>query len=334
MASSALEVYGKNRAFNQRILAQYQNKTTKLVWYEKFGKKYKLGSGVLTSGGDRKKFLCKTSFALSGEEMLELCNRLSKATRMPNTFNDFHLSECSDWAGNPTRLVLRDSDYNGLVLVRLKSVVADVEVIEAEDSDPDPDPTDDDLPTNSNDACAEWSECFEKFYFSRKDDWGNFKKILLSLHEDTQSLLAVDAESTLPILPTPPTMPISSVLAQKQIAGPSQQQSVTTKGGSSGGGKQAQKRKKPNSELISEVFEKATVVLSCFMSHYHVSAKQCVSLYRKQMTETCLFDYDKLVPLFDKECERLVFEIGKKISKYNRRTKDSIPLSWDNDDEK
>ena len=97
MASTDLEVYSKNQAFNQRVLAQYQNKTTKLVWYEKFGKKYKLASGILTTGRDKKKKLCKMSFALSGEEMLELCDRLSKATRMPGTFNDFNLAEGSDW---------------------------------------------------------------------------------------------------------------------------------------------------------------------------------------------------------------------------------------------
>ena len=124
-----MEVYSRNFAFNQRILAQYQNKTTKLSWYEKFGKKFKLASGVLTTGGDKKKFLCKTSFALSGDELLELCDRLSKATRQPGTFNDFHLAEGTDWSGNATRLVLRDSDYAGLVLVRLKSCTPDIEVI-------------------------------------------------------------------------------------------------------------------------------------------------------------------------------------------------------------
>jgi hypothetical protein len=36
--ASDLEVFSKRHACNQRILAQYQNKTTKLVWYEKFGK--------------------------------------------------------------------------------------------------------------------------------------------------------------------------------------------------------------------------------------------------------------------------------------------------------
>jgi hypothetical protein len=316
-----LDVYSKNHAFNQRVLAQYQNETTKLVWYEKFGKKFKLASGVLTTGGDKNKFLCKMSFALSGDEMLELCDRLSKATRQPGTFNDFHLAEGTDWSGNATRLVLRDSDYAGLVLVRLKSVTPDIEVVEAEDSDPDPDPLDvEEIPSDATHVT--WSECFEKFYFSKKDDWGNLKKILLSLHADTQSLLAIDAESTIPTAPTPS-------IVQKQIAGPSQQQSVTTKGGS-GGGKRAHggKRKKPNSELIPEVFKKATNILVCFMSHYRVSAKQCVVLYGKQMTQNCVFDYNQLVPLFDKECERLAYDVGKKIGKYNRPTKDSVQLSW------
>jgi hypothetical protein len=254
--SADLEVFSKRHASAQRILAQYQNKTTKLAWYEKFGKKYYLASGVLTTGGDRKKFLCKTSFGCTGEELLELCDRLSKASRMPGTFNDFSLGESLDWSGCPTRLVLRDSDYAGLVLVRLKSLRVDIEVVEADDSDPDPDPmeeSDEPLPT----AVAEitWSECFEKFYFSKKDDWGGFKKNLLSLYEDVQLIAAVDAESTIPV----------AVPEQKQIAGPSQQ-STTTKGGAAA--KRGGKRKKPNSELFpTEVFKKAVVMfyvsLSC-----------------------------------------------------------------------
>ena len=314
-----MEVYSRNFALKQRVLAQYQNKTTKLAWYEKFGKKFKLASGVLTTGGDKKKFLCKTSFPLSGDEMLELCDRLSKATRQPGTLNDFHLAEGTDWNGNATRLVLRDSDYGGLVLVRLKSVTPDIEVIEADDSDPDPDPMDlEEIPTATH---VEWSECFDKFYFSKKDDWGNFKKILLSLHTDTQSLLAIDAESAIPILPAPS-------IVQKQIVGPTQPQSSTTKGV----GKRAPaggKRKKPNSEIIpDEVFKKATIVLVCFMSHYHVSAKQCIILYTPEMLKICVYDYSKLVQLFDKKCERLAYKVGEKISKYNKPTEDSVQLTW------
>ena len=299
--ASDLEVFSKRHACNQRILAQYQNKTTKLVWYEKFGKKYYLASGVLTTGGDRKKFLCKTSFGCSGEELLELCDRLGKASRMPGTFNDFSLGEGLDWSGSPTRLVLRDSDYAGLVLVRLKSVRADVEVVEADDSDPDPMEEDGEpVPVTAEEVV--WSECFEKFYFSKKDDWGGFKKNLLSLYEDIQRVIAVDAESVLP----PPSAVVSE---QKQLAGPSQQ-STTTKGAKRGGGG---KRKKPNPELPppTEVFKKVVVILSCFMSHYRVSAKHCVRLYRKEMTETCLYNYESLVHLFDEECERIVYKIGK-----------------------
>jgi hypothetical protein len=315
---SDMEVYSRNFAFNQRILAQYQNKTTKLAWYEKFGKKFKLASGVLTIGGDKKKFLCKTSFALSGDELLELCDRLSKATRQPGTFNDFHLAEGTDWSGNATRLVLRDSDYAGLVLVRLKSCTPDIEVIEADDSDPDPDPTDvEEIPTPA--THVEWSECFDKFYFSKKDDWGKMKQTLLTLHADTQHLLSIDVESTIPAPPTPS-------LVQKQIAGPSQPQSTTTKGGKRAHGG---KRKKANSEIIpDEVFKKATNVLVCFMSHYRVSAKQCVFLYTREMLAICVYDYSKLLYIFDEECERLAFDVGKKLRKYNKPTENSVQLVW------
>ena len=317
--TSDLEVFSKRHACNQRILAQYQNKTTKLVWYEKFGKKYYLASGVLTTGGDCKKFLCKTSFGCSGEELLELCDRLGKASRMPGTFNDFSLAEGIDWSGAPTRMVLRDSDYAGLVVVRLKSVRADIEVVEADDSDLDPDPMEEDgepVPVTPEEVV--WSECFEKFYFSKKDDWGGFKKNILSLYEDIQRTIAVDVESAIP-----PVTPSAVPEQQKQIVGPSQP-STTTKGGKRGGGG---KRKKPNSELfppLTEVFRKAVVVLSCFMSHYRVSAKNCVLLYRKEMIETCLYNYDSLVPLFDEECERLVYNIGK----LNAPQKDSTQLVW------
>jgi hypothetical protein len=214
-----LEVFSKRHACKQRVLAQYQNKTTKLVWYERFGKKYYMASGLLTTGGDRKKFLCKTSFGCSGEELLELCDRLGKASRMPGTFNDFTLSESVDWSGAPTRLVLRDSDYSGLVVVRLKSVTPDIEVVEADDSDPDPDPMEENGETKIVADEVVWSECFEKFYFSKKDDWGGFKKDLLSLYGDIQRMIAIDDEST-----TNAVVP-----AQKQLVGPAQP-STTTKG--------------------------------------------------------------------------------------------------------
>ena len=139
----------------------------------------------------------------------------------------------------------------------------------------------------------------------------------MSLYEDTQHMLAVDGESFIP-----PQTPIPPTVVQKQTVGPSQQ-SVSTKGGKRAGGG---KRKKPNNpELFSEVFKKAVVILSCYMSHYRVSAERCVILYKKEMQETCLYNYESLVPLFDEECERLVC----KMANYNRAQKNSTQVSWD-----
>ena len=62
------------------------------------------------------------------------------------------------------------------------------------------------------------------------------------------------------------------------------------------------------------------------MSHYRVSAKHCVKLYRKEMSKNCSYNYESLVPLFDKECERLVSKIGNKL---NVPQKGSSQLVWD-----
>jgi hypothetical protein len=197
-------------------------------------------------------------------------------------------------------------------VVRLKSVKADIEVVEADDSDPNPDPIEENGEPSVVPEEVVWSECFEKFYFSKKDDWGGFKKDLLSLYEEIQRTIAIDKEST------------NAAPVQKQIAGPPQPPSTTTKGGAKRGGK----RKKPNSELFPtpvEVFRKAVVILSCFMSHYRLSAKHCVRLYKREMIATCVYDYELLVPLFDKECESIVFKIG---SKLNAAQKDSVQLVW------
>ena len=78
----------------------------------------------------------------------------------------------------------------------------------------------------------------------------------------------------------------------------------------------------------NQVFKKATNVLVCFMSHYRVSARQCVILYKHEMSLICVYDYSNLVQLFDKKCEHLARKVGKRISKYNKPTEDSVQLTW------
>jgi hypothetical protein len=189
--ATVMEVYGKRNVLCQHVLSTYKNKTTQMGWFERYGEKFYFASGVCTKGGDQSKFVYKTSIGISGDETLQLCEGLGKATRLPSTFNDFCLSEGTDWQGNSTRLMLCDSDFGGLVMLRLKACKPDIEIVEADDSDPDPDPMEDDdaeLPMDPDAGCAVWNECFEKFYFSKKDDWQKFRKTILAMYEDVQHL--------------------------------------------------------------------------------------------------------------------------------------------------
>jgi hypothetical protein len=92
-------------------------------------------------------------------------------------------------------------------MLRLKACKPDIEIVEADDSDPDPMEYDDaELPMDPDAGCAVWNECFEKFYFSKKDDWQKFRKTILAMYEDVQHLWKVDKESEVPTLaPIPPT---------------------------------------------------------------------------------------------------------------------------------
>ncbi|CAB4021268.1 Hypothetical predicted protein [Paramuricea clavata] len=241
-------VYGKRYANAQHLFETYANKTSKVGWYEKFDKKVHLASGVLARGGETK-FLYKTCIGITTDELLEVASCLKKAAHTPGASNEFCISEGTDYKGDSTKLVLRDSDYQGLVLLRLNAKKADIVVDEDSDEDPDPEP----VPVSGGgedenfEDVVEWSECFEKFYISKRDDWKKFNKVMLAIHNDVTHLNDVDLESVIPPAGEPPQM-------QKQIVGPSTP-STTTKGGGkrgaggSGGG--ARKKSRPtNAELF------------------------------------------------------------------------------------
>ena len=79
------------------------------------------------------------------------------------------------------------------------------------------------------DVC-EWSECFEKFYISKKDSWSCFKATFLEFYNDVDHLLAVDKESSIPPGDLPTAAPVATTTppetptptAQKQIVGPAE----------------------------------------------------------------------------------------------------------------
>ena len=109
--------------------------------------------------------------------MLKIVECLDKADRSPSTQNYFEISETTDWTGARVRLVLKDSEYRGLMLCHLKAMAEDLEMMasdeeDSDNADPDPDPVEK-IASDESVTNLEWNECFEKFYISKKDKWSN-----------------------------------------------------------------------------------------------------------------------------------------------------------------
>ena len=229
MASTVnYEVFGKRYASCQHLFGTYANKTSKLGWYEKFDKKVHLASGSIAKGG-QPKFIYKTCIGITPDEVLELAEQLGYASRTPGVPNNICISEGVDYKGDVTKLVLRDSDFQGLVLLRMNANKPDIVVEDPDDSDLDPEPVD--TIEDDESSVVEWYDCFEKFYISKRDDWKKIQKVLLDIHADVVHLNAVDKESYIPpesVLPQPP----ATTLSQKQIGEP-----VTSNPTTKGGGK-------------------------------------------------------------------------------------------------
>jgi hypothetical protein len=129
-----MSVYGKRYALNQRVIAQYENKSIKTVWFERAGG----GKCYLASGQPTKNFthmLYKTAIAVKLEEMQKIVECLGKATCLPDSVNYYEISETTDWNGDRVRLLLKDSEYQGLMLCRLKARKEDIEMIGPSDDD-------------------------------------------------------------------------------------------------------------------------------------------------------------------------------------------------------
>jgi hypothetical protein len=255
-----MSIYGKRFALEQHLLAQYENKTIKCVWFKRFGKKCFLASGQPTKNFTHMSY--KTTISMTLDEMLKIVECLGKATRLPDSVNYFEISETTDWKGDCIRLVLKNSEYQGLMLCRLKACTADIEMIgssdnkeEDRDSDhteSDPEPiakiVDDEAITN-----LQWNECFEKFHISKKDKWDHFQTQLREFCVDVNKLLHVDQESRIPTSTVPPpTVPPpsqapSSSIEQTQLTGASGDGKTK---GISGSEPPKAKRKCPNNKQL------------------------------------------------------------------------------------
>ena len=292
-----MEVYGKRAANLVREVGVYANGTLKSVWYERFGKKCCLALGVPSK--NKEKFLYTMSLHMSFEEMEMLVECLGKCVHNRSAVNYFELSKGTDWQGNPERLVLKASQYDGLIVVRMKSQrVPDEFIDDVNIDDPDPEPVRTNQPTTTA-ADVTWDECFEQFHISKSDNWSKIQSISCAFCVDINHMLNVDDKSELP--PTPTLPAIAEPFVQVQVHGPklkTDKQGEKTKGKS---GSTGPKRKRPkNEQLFGEDETKdevcfATKLLLCYMGKFGTDARETHNAYGDEMKIAFDFNYWNLL---------------------------------------
>ncbi|CAB3985831.1 Hypothetical predicted protein [Paramuricea clavata] len=161
-----------------------------MVFCKRWVQKCVLASGVKSKTNEN--FLHKTGIETSFEEVEELIEALGKCSKSPNAVNYHELSQTTNYKGEKFCLVLKNSEHQGLILVRMKrrAVVDKFDTVDLDN--PDPKPLEEETPTTTN---IEWSECFEKFYIGKNDNWAKIKGILREFCIDLHHILSVDEES-------------------------------------------------------------------------------------------------------------------------------------------
>jgi hypothetical protein len=157
-----------------KTIGEYRNKTKKLVWYERYNQKCCLALAAPTSSGEKNLYKMKVS--LTRDELLAFYECLVKVKKGGH---DFILSEGEDFQKNPTRLVLRDSKYSGLVLHHMN---AEKPLEEMTTGVPSGDEDDTDLvlttPTSVPEVELVWVEAWAKFYISKNEDSQHVAKVI------------------------------------------------------------------------------------------------------------------------------------------------------------
>ncbi|CAB3988043.1 Hypothetical predicted protein [Paramuricea clavata] len=237
---SKIEIYKKENTILDKELGTYQNGTTKMVFCKWWGQKCVLASGVKSKTNE--KFLYKTGIETSFEEVEELIEALN-------------------------------SDYQGLILVRMKrrAVVDEFDAVDLDNSDPEP--LEEETSTTTD---IEWS-----VYIGKNDNWAKIKGILREFCIDLHHILNVDEES--PIISPPqspvaqpattsatttavsdvgrPAQPVQTV-EQVQIHPPPKKtgkRKQDTKGGQANGNKRAKKNKELHSTEDEQEVSKSII---------------------------------------------------------------------------
>ena len=213
MAEESIKIYKRERSITEMVLGRYENNKTKMVVLKQWNKKCGLLVGKLSHAGDT--FIYDAGIELPFEVMEELTDVLPSMSKLPNAVNYAELGENKDSFGNEYRTVLKASEYGGLKICRMKKGPTPIDfgvTTPLDDEAVDPSPL---VSTTTEKSPHEnWTECWDKFYINKNDDW---KKIVNILRDFCCAVHAELNNSSEGIDIAPPTPP-PATSSQKLIS--------------------------------------------------------------------------------------------------------------------
>jgi hypothetical protein len=211
-----VKVYKRERTIVERVLGKYENGKTKMVTLKQWNKKCGLCVGKQSSAGDT--FIYDSGIELPFEVMEELADALSTMSKLANAVNYAELGDNKDSYGNEYRTILKGSEFGGLKICRMKKSPAPIDfavTTPQEDENVDPSPKASTTTTTEKSPHENWTECWDKFYINRNDDWKKIGNILRDFCCAAHAELNNSQPEGIDIVPpTPPATP-SQVVAVK-----------------------------------------------------------------------------------------------------------------------
>jgi hypothetical protein len=236
----AIKIYKRERTQIEEVLGRYENNRTKMVVLKQWNKKCGLLVGRLAA--DEKTFIYDSGIELPFEVLEELTDVLPNMSKMKNAVNYAELGDNTDSFGNEYRTIIKPSEYGGLKICRMKKGPAPVDFGASHNEEVvDPSPVVSTTTTEKS-PHENWTECWDKFYINKNDDWKKMSTILrdfcITVHADLNS----SPGDVVP--PSPPPAATSSILSVSRA--------TKEKKRKSGGEKEKSVKKVKKSKVIEE----------------------------------------------------------------------------------
>ena len=292
-----IKIYKRERTTVEKVLGQYENGKTKIVSLKQWNKKCGLLVGKMSRAGDT--FVYDSGIELSFDEMETLADALPTMSKSFLTINYAELGESKDSYGNEYRVVLKRSEYDGLKICRFKKTAAPVDF--APDANDDDDTCDDSEPastTNTPKSSGEcWTECFDKFYINKNDDWKKMGNIIRDFCCEANSVLNLSTPEGIDVIP--PTPPPATPIEQKQLEPPVKKRKNynNTKGGAESKKKKT-KVLPTDEETTSEVRKKlecASGVMLAYMRRYKKDCEETFAQFGDAMKKHFPYPYENFL---------------------------------------